>query len=60
MEIFMTSHWLVHEKGLINDLFYPVRIGNKLCLILRKGGVIYKPMSWLKKEKKHLFRLNKF
>lgn len=56
----MFSHWLVHKKGAIHDLFFPVRIGNKLCLILRKGGVIYKPANWLKKEKHHLFRLNKF
>ena len=47
----MFSHWLVHKNGVIGD---------KLCLILRKGGVIYKPASWLKKEKHHLFRLNKF
>ena len=56
----MVSHWLVHKKGAIHDLFFLVRIGNKLCLILRKGGVIYKPAGWLKKEKHHLFRLNKF
>ena len=56
----MFSHWLIHKQGAINDLFFPVRIGNKLCLILRKGGVIYKPDGWLKKEKRHLFRLNKF
>ncbi|MDY0971013.1 hypothetical protein [Siccibacter turicensis] len=46
--------WFSHTKGEVRGKFIPMVIGNKVCLMMRSGGAIYKPYTWLLREKHNL------
>ncbi|VYU73707.1 hypothetical protein [Phytobacter massiliensis] len=50
----MNCYWHVHKKGEIEDLFYPIRIGDRLCLILKNGGALYRQMKWWQAQRENI------
>lgn len=50
----MNCYWHVHKKGEIEDLFYPIRIGDRLCLILKNGGAMYRQMKWWQAQRENI------
>lgn len=49
--------WFVHAGGKVIEPFCPLKIGDRLFLLLRSGGALPKPLEWLQKEKAYLRRI---
>lgn len=49
--------WYIHAEGKIQEPFCPLKIGSRIFLLLRSGGTISKPLSWLEKERNFLRRI---
>ncbi len=46
--------WFSHVKGEVHGKFIPMVVGNRVCLMLRSGGAIYKSREWLLRERKNI------
>ncbi|WP_318375355.1 hypothetical protein [Enterobacter sp.] len=49
--------WLIHTGGKVKEPFCPLKIGDRIFLLLRSGGTLSKRLKWLEKEEKFFRRL---
>ncbi|WNP36407.1 hypothetical protein RN333_09545 [Enterobacter kobei] len=49
--------WFIHAGGKIKQPFCLFKFGNRIYLLLRGGGALSKPLTWLEKEKDFFRRI---